>query len=161
MAATPSASRPRRLLALLLCLLGVASVILSYFFLPFLSTLEGYTTLTGWEWVSEFANNMQALGGSPASLFGISLALLPLIAATALGFLGIARFAFAKPILALLYLIVCLLGGLVLGLTLLMAVYFLRLGAWGEAVGYALCFWADYLWRGKRPAYVDIWNTSA
>ena len=161
MAAAPSVSRPLRIPALLLCLLGVASVILSYFYLPLYASPISIYAISGWEWVSEFITNMGILGVSPSLLFGIGWALTPLVAAVVVGALGIARFATARPILALLYLIVCLLGGIVLGLTFFMVIFGLRLGALGEAAGYALCFWADYLWRGKRPAYVDIWKESA
>lgn len=161
MAATPSVSRPRRLLALLLCLLGVASVIFSFFYLPFYVPPISIYAISAWEWTSRFIANMHALGVSPSFLFLIGWTLAPLVAAALTGALGVARFAFAKPILALLYLIVCLLGAIVLGLTFFVALFALRLGALGEVVGYALCFWADYLWRGKRPAHVDIWKESA
>jgi tetrahydromethanopterin S-methyltransferase subunit E len=110
--------------------------------------------------VSEQLANMHIQGVSNSFLFGIGWTLAPLVAVALVGILGIARFAFAPSLLALLYLIACLLGGVVLGLTLFATVYGLQFGALGEAIGYALCFWADRLWRGKRRA-VNIWNPPA
>ncbi len=145
-----------RLLGLLICLLGVASVVTSYAELPLYAHLEGGDTVTGWQWTSETITTMQILGVTPSSIFGISWALLPLVAAVFMGLLGIARFAFAKPFLAPLYLIVWLLGSFVLGVTILFVIYGLRVGALGEAVGYALCFAADRVWRSARRPHAAL-----
>ena len=161
MSGAPSVPQPRRFLGLLLCLIGVASVILSYFFLPLYVPPEGSEALTSWDWVSGQVSNMRILGVSSSFLFGIGWTLAPLVAAALVGVLGIARFAFPKPFLGVLYLVFCVLGSVVLGLTLIFVIYGLRLGALGEAVGYALCFWADYIWRGKRPARPPVWHELA
>lgn len=151
-----SAFRTPRFLGLLICLLGVACVIISYFVFPLYVNLDGSAEFSGWEWVSGQINNMLIQGVTFTFLFGISWTLLPLVAAVLVGILGIARSIFALPILATLYLILCLLGSIVLGLTLLAVVYGLRLGALGEAAGYVLCFWGDHLMRDAQPAHVSI-----
>jgi hypothetical protein len=143
-------SRTSRLLGLLICLLGVASVVVSYFGLPLYVNWDGSAEYSGWEWVSTQINNMLIQGVTPTFIFGIGWTLLPLIAAALVGILGIARAIFALRSLGLLYLIICLLGSIVLGFTLFLVVYGLRIGALGEAVGYALCFWGGRLFRDAR-----------
>lgn len=155
------APRLRGLLGLLLCLVGVATIVACYFDLPLYAPLFSIYPITGWEWVSELITNMGIQGMSPGFIFGATWALIPLVAAVAVGSLGIARVAFAKPLLAPLYQIICLLGGFALALTLFIVTYGAsgpRLGALGEAAGYALCFWGDHLMREKQPALATIWD---
>jgi hypothetical protein len=149
-------SRTSRLLGLLICLLGVASVVVSYFVFPLYVNLDGSGEFSGWEWVSTQINNMLIHGVTPTFIFGIGWTLLPLIAAALVGILGIARAIFALRSLGLLYLIICLLGSIVLGFTLFLVVYGLRIGALGEAVGYALCFAADRVWRSARRSHAAM-----
>ncbi len=155
-----SAFRAPRFLGLLICLLGAASVIISYFVFPLYVNLDGSAEFSGWEWVSAQINNMLIQGVTPTFIFGIGWTLLPLIAAALVGILGIARAIFALRSLAPLYLIICLLGSIVLGCTLFLVVYGLRLGALGEAAGYVLCFWGHHLLQDERPARVTIWDQS-
>ena len=160
MSSTLGAFRRSRWLGLLLCLLGVAGGVVCYFEFPLYAQPEG-SDITGWEWVSEFITNMHILGVTSSFIVWICWVLAPLVAAALVGILGIVRFLFPRPLLAVLYLIVCVLGSVVLGLTLLIVIWGLRFGALGEAAGYALCFWADYLWRGKRPARPPVWHELA
>ena len=95
-------------------------------------------------------------GVTPTSIFGLSWTLAPLVAAILVGILGIARALSAKPFLAALYLIFWLLGSLVLGVTILFVIFGLRSGALGEAIGYALCFAANRLWRGARRPHAAM-----
>ncbi len=149
---TPGGSAARAsAVGLLSCLLGTLCVIVSYFWLPLYSRPAGFGggTQTGWEFARETVNNMLAQGNTIGFILPISLAFLPVVSPPILGMLVVACVVTPRPILATLFLVGYVLGSVSLLVFLFAATFgdVLRLGYFGEIVGYALLLAGDLALR--------------